>query len=202
MYTEFLRLNNVNGTFSNNSFTTLEQNPANFTNDTSLMDILQVDMAPIQNHAINISGGKQGLTYNVSVNYFDQVGSLINSGLERLNVRVNTTYKKDKWTVTTGVGLRTDEQSYTPWQILLDGYKYKPYQPQLDPDAPTIDESSGVNTSNDALNLSFLSAKLQQTDVRNGDNFNFRTQVDFQLHENPFRFMTTLLAKGFQCTMA
>ncbi|WP_189361716.1 SusC/RagA family TonB-linked outer membrane protein [Algibacter mikhailovii] len=184
MYTEFLRLNNVNGTFSNNSFTTLEQNPANFTNDTSLMDILQVDMAPIQNHAINISGGKQGLTYNVSVNYFDQVGSLINSGLERLNVRVNTTYKKDKWTVTTGVGLRTDEQSYTPWQILLDGYKYKPYQPQLDPDAPTIDESSGVNTSNDALNLSFLSAKLQQTDVRNGDNFNFRTQVDFQLHEN------------------
>jgi hypothetical protein len=83
-------------------------------------------MALIQNHNVNISGGKEGLTYNVSMNYFDQEGSLINSGLDRLNVRANTTYKKDKWTFTTGVGLRTDEQNYTPWQILLDGYRYKP----------------------------------------------------------------------------
>ncbi|MCR1026189.1 TonB-dependent receptor [Cellulophaga baltica] len=184
MYSQFLRLNNLNGTFPNNSFTTLEQNPNDFTNNTYLMDLLQNDMALIQNHNVNISGGKEGLTYNVSMNYFDQEGSLINSGLDRLNVRANTTYKKDKWTFTTGVGLRTDEQNYTPWQILLDGYRYKPYQKAIDPNSPTQDDSAGSNTSNDAVNLSYLTSKLKQTDVRNGDNFDVRMQVDYQVLKN------------------
>ncbi|WP_303571899.1 TonB-dependent receptor [Cellulophaga sp. 3_MG-2023] len=181
MYSQFVRLNNINGTFPNNSFTTLEQNRYDFTNNTNLMDILQNDMALIQNHNLNISGGKEGLRFNVSVNYFDQEGSLINSGLERLNVRANTTYKKGKWTFTTGIGLRTDEQEYTPWQILLDGYRYKPYQQLIDPSAPTVDDSAGAPNSNDATNLSFLMSKLKQSDVRNGDNFDARMQIDHQL---------------------
>ncbi|WP_245547690.1 SusC/RagA family TonB-linked outer membrane protein [Galbibacter orientalis] len=184
MYSQFIRLNNLNGTYPNNSFTTLEQNPNDFTNDTNLMDILQVDNALIQNHNVNITGGKEGLTYNLSLNYFDQVGSLINSGLKRFNVRANTTYKKNKWTITTGIGLRTDEQQYTPWQILLDGYRYKPYQKEIDPDAPTISDSAGNNTNNDAINLSNLAGKLKQSDERFGDDFNIRTQIDFNLFKH------------------
>ncbi|MDO7135824.1 SusC/RagA family TonB-linked outer membrane protein [Algibacter lectus] len=184
LYENFLRVGHLNGTFPNNSFTTLEQNPNDFTNDTYLMDILQVDNARIQNHTMNVSGGKGGLMYNVSMNYFDQVGSLINSGLERLNVRANTTYKKDKWTITTGIGLRTDQQQYTPWGILLDGYRYKPYQKLIDPNSPTTEDSAGTNTSNDAVNLSYLTGKLKQSDIRTGDNMSMRVQIDHQLNKN------------------
>ena len=182
-YVDFWRNNHIKGNaYQNNSWTALEQNPFNFTNDTNIMDLLQEDMAPIQQHSINVSGGKQGLTYNVSMNYFDQEGSLINSGLQRLNIRANTRYKKDKWTLTTGLGIRTDEQRFTPFRVLLDGYRYKPYQNYIDPTQETIDD--GDLNDNDLNALGYFTAKLKRTDVRNGDNFNFNTQARYDISES------------------
>ena len=183
-YTYYWTLNFRNDTFQNNSWTTLEQNPANMTNNTSIMDLVQVDMASVQQHSVNVSGGKQGLTYNVSANYFDQRGSLLNSGLRRLNIRANTRYKKDRWTVTTGIGLRTDQQEFSPWGILLDGYRYKPFQNTLDPSETELGASAGNSTNNDATNLSYFMAKLKRTDERDGDNFNFNTQVRYEISDD------------------
>ena len=179
-YAEFWRINNnFPGRFQNNAWTPLEQNPFNFTNNTNIMDLLQVDMASIQQHSVNISGGKEGLTYNVSMNYFDQEGSLINSGLQRLNIRGNTRYKKDRWTLTTGLGIRTDEQRFTPFRVLLDGYRYMPYQNFIDPTQEIIDD--GDLNENDLNALGYFTAKLKRTDVRNGDNFNFNTQARYEI---------------------
>lgn len=183
-YTFYWTLNFRNNTFQNNSWTSLEQNPANMTNNTSIMDLVQVDMASVQQHSVNVSGGKQGLTYNVSANYFDQRGSLLNSGLRRLNIRANTRYKKDRWTVTTGIGLRTDQQEFSPWGILLDGYRYKPFQNTLDPSETELGASAGNSTNNDAANLSYFMAKLKRTDEREGDNFNFNTQVRYEISDD------------------
>ena len=182
-YRTYWTLNFRNGTFQDNSWTSLEQNPSNMTNNTNLMDMLQVDMASIQQHSINISGGKQGLTYNVSGNYFDQEGSLINSGLQRLNIRANTNYKKDRWTVSTGIGLRTDEQEFTPWRILLVGYQYNPYQPMLDPNDVELDNSAGTATDNDATRVSYFMSRLKRTEVQNSDNFNFNTRAQYDISD-------------------
>jgi TonB-linked SusC/RagA family outer membrane protein len=182
-YRTYWTLNFRNGTFQDNSWTSLEQNPSNMTNNTNLMDMLQVDMASIQQHSINISGGKQGLTYNVSGNYFDQEGSLINSGLQRLNIRANTNYKKDRWTVSTGIGLRTDEQEFTPWRILLVGYQYQPYQTMLDPNDVELDNSAGTATDNDATRVSYFMSRLKRTEVQNSDNFNFNTRAQYDISD-------------------
>lgn len=48
------------------------------------MNLLQVDAAPIQNHSLSVSGGKNGLTYNVTGTFFDQTGSLINSDYKNI----------------------------------------------------------------------------------------------------------------------
>ena len=47
------------------------------------MNLLQVDVAPIQNHSLNVSGGKNGLTYSVIGTFFNQTGSLINSDFKK-----------------------------------------------------------------------------------------------------------------------
>ncbi|WP_093303076.1 SusC/RagA family TonB-linked outer membrane protein [Salegentibacter agarivorans] len=184
MYADFLRKFNLNQTLPDETFTTLENNRYNFFNDTDLVSILENDNALIQNHDVNMSGGKNGLVYNISVNYFDQEGVLINSGLERLNVRANSTFKKGKWKITSGIGLRTDEQKYTPWRILLDGFRYSPYLPVIDPNEETISDAVGSPTSNDANNLNFFARKLKQRDTRNGDQFSLRFEVEYALTKN------------------
>lgn len=183
LYSEFVYKNHINGTHLDNTWTPLESNSLQFTNNTILEEVLVVNNAPIQNHSLNISGGKAGLTYNVVANYFSQDGSLINSGYDRFNVRANTNYQKDKWTFKTSLGFRVEEQEYAPYQLLMEAYKYKPYQRAVDPDAETIQEG-GNKGSNEATNMSNLMAKLKQSDVRNGDHFNGSLQAEFQVHKN------------------
>ena len=45
----------------------------------------------ITNHTLNITGGSSNLNYYVSGNYFDHEGSVINSGMQRFNLRSSVT---------------------------------------------------------------------------------------------------------------
>jgi len=45
--------------------------------------------APINNYQLNFIGGTQDTKYNLSMNYFDQQGIIINSGYKRASVRFN-----------------------------------------------------------------------------------------------------------------
>ncbi|WP_299502467.1 TonB-dependent receptor [Mucilaginibacter sp.] len=45
--------------------------------------------APIQNHSISVSGGDDKSVYDISGNYFDQEGVILNSGFKRISVRAN-----------------------------------------------------------------------------------------------------------------
>jgi len=47
----------------------------------------------IANHNITVSGGNKGLTYYLSGNYFNQKGSVSNSGMERFAFRSNVSYQ-------------------------------------------------------------------------------------------------------------
>lgn len=183
LFANFIWTNNLNGTHYDNTWTPLESNRYQFTNRTDLEKVLVVDNAPIQNHSLNISGGKEGLTYNVVANYFDQEGSIINSSYSRFNVRANTNYVKDRWTFRTSLGFRVEEKESEPWQLLLEAYKYKPYQGAVDPDANII-QDGGNKGSNDAIAMSNLMAKLKQSDVRDGDHFNGSLQAEYKLHKN------------------
>lgn len=53
--------------------------------------------AAIQNYQLALSGGKQGTTYYISGNYFNQEGTIIGSGLKRKTVRVNLENQVKPW---------------------------------------------------------------------------------------------------------
>jgi TonB-dependent starch-binding outer membrane protein SusC len=53
--------------------------------------------AAIQNYQLALSGGKQGTTYYISGNYFNQEGTIIGSGLKRKTLRVNLDNQVKPW---------------------------------------------------------------------------------------------------------
>ncbi|MGY6649717.1 SusC/RagA family TonB-linked outer membrane protein [Wenyingzhuangia sp. IMCC45574] len=188
LYVKFLFASSVNQTHYNNTWTTFEQGINQFTNRTDLRGVIQQDFAAIQNHGVRVSGGKAGLTYSVNGNYFSQEGIIINSGYERVNVRANTQFTKGKWKIDTGLGFRIEEQDYAAWGLLTDAYKYHPNQQDIDPSADRID-TPGAATSNETINLSNLSSKLQQSDIRNGESLNANVTASYKINSN-FKFTT------------
>ncbi|PWJ57993.1 TonB-linked SusC/RagA family outer membrane protein [Dyadobacter jejuensis] len=188
MYVEFLLKKNLNGTDYGNTWTSLESNRYGFTNNTDLSDVLQNDNASIQNYSLNVSGGKNDLSYSINANYFGQEGMIINSGYNRFNVRANTNYTKNKWTIRTSLGIRTEDQQYEPWGMLAEVYRYKPYQQVIDPNVSTI-QDAGNNGSNEAVNLGFLTARIKQKDRRKGGQFNGNIQAEYKI-TNSLKFMS------------
>lgn len=188
LYANFLSRSHLSDSPLDNTWTQLETNPSNFTNNTDLTPVLQNDYAIMQNHSLRVSGGKDGLTYSIIGTYFQQEGTLINSGYDRFNVRANTSYKKKKWTITTGLGFRIEEKQHVPWQFLLEAFKYKPFQPELDPNQSTVEDSGGAG-SNEALNLGNLMTKMKQTDVRDGNHFNYNVRAQYDIAKG-FKFAT------------
>ncbi len=62
---------------------------------TNWIDEMTQKNAPIQSHAINISGGSEDIVYSAGASYLDQKsmlgGDLVNAGFKRFTARLNTT---------------------------------------------------------------------------------------------------------------
>jgi TonB-linked SusC/RagA family outer membrane protein len=55
--------------------------------------------ALVQNHDLSISGGARGTTYNISLGYIDQPGTLMGYGFKKYNLRINLKSKVKDWAV-------------------------------------------------------------------------------------------------------
>ena len=179
IYAMFLARLNNDGIPMGDAWTPLETNRYGFLNNSNMSQKIQKDMARVQEHSVNISGGKDDVVINLAANYSDQDGLIINSGYDRFNSRINATISKDKWDIRTGVGLLLDKQEYEPWQFLLQTYKYKPYQQEVDPDMKIIQNAGLPGTQADAINT--MAAMLKQTDVRNGSGANAHIQLSYSI---------------------
>ncbi|PXX25732.1 TonB-dependent receptor [Arenibacter sp. ARW7G5Y1] len=96
---EFATLANVRASNDNIApyFTNAEI--ASFENGTNWQDEI-FQNAVIQNHSITVSGGNDKTVFNVSGNYFNQEGIIINSGYEYLQLRSSLEHKiNSKWKV-------------------------------------------------------------------------------------------------------
>ncbi|WPR71083.1 TonB-dependent receptor [Flavobacterium sp. NG2] len=182
LYIRLMKLQTLNGTTFNNSFTPLEQNVSQFTNDTDLSKRLLIDNAPIQNHSLNVSGGAKGATYSVVGTFFNQEGSVINSGYDRFNIRANSQLSSGKWTVTTGFGARVDNRQFSTGQLLTSLYTYHPYQADLIPGAPVIEDAT--QQISDQNTTTTLNAYINRKDNNKGTNFTGNMTIDFELTKN------------------
>lgn len=124
----------------------IHRNSSWFTNNTTISDIILKDMASIQNHSINVSGGKEDLTYNFNGNFFDQAGVMINSGYKRFNIRSNTQFTKGKWKINTGVTLKRDETTKPNYGVFNKIYEYHAFQPAIE-----LGQTSLVDFTEDAI---------------------------------------------------
>lgn len=181
LYTTFLQGAAMNDSRYGNTWTTIEQSPHLLTNNTDLVDVIQNDMAPVQNHSLTLSGGKDGLTYNITGNYYGQEGVIIKSGYDRFNVRANSQFKRGNWNISTGISFRVEDREYAPWGLLLNAIKYIPYQPYIDPDTSII-ENAGDGTN--ANNLSYLGYLLLQEDNQENNYFDGNLNITYNFTDN------------------
>ncbi|MBB3696614.1 SusC/RagA family TonB-linked outer membrane protein [Flammeovirga yaeyamensis] len=129
----------------------IPRNPAFFSNDTNLSDVVILDNQPTQSYNLGVNGGSKGLTYNVTAGYYDDQGSLINSGFSRFNGRAGMNYKKDKWHISSSIGITSENLARTSSNLLTQTIRYAPYKPVLDLTSDIIVDESGWNTTNNVL---------------------------------------------------
>ena len=170
----------------------IHRNSSYFTNDTNIGDVLLNDNAPIQNHRINVSGGKDGLTFNFNANYFQQEGSFYNSDYKRFNVRANTMFTKGKWKINTALTFKRDDQ-LKPWSGMMNRiYEYQAFKPAVNLDANVLENISEVSTEdplsdwrlNEARNLANSLRTIKTEDKRAGNSHTGNIQIDFDLTES------------------
>lgn len=113
-----------------------------------------------QNHTLRLTGGTEGVRYNASLSYFDQDGTLIETGYQRMQGRMNTVVRRGKlnMSLTTNysraiqTGSTPSENSYSGMNNLF--YSIWGYRPVTSPDTPLsfLKDSStdnAIDTSND-----------------------------------------------------
>ncbi|OEJ98681.1 hypothetical protein A8C32_05645 [Flavivirga aquatica] len=160
----------------------IHRNKSWFSNNTRMEDLILNDLAAIQNHSVNVSGGKEGLTYNFNANFFEQEGVMINSDYHRFNIRSNTQFTKGKWKVTTGLTFKRDEKILPNNNVFNTVLEYKPYQPSID-----LGSTELIDATEDALddninpikNLGGVARKLNTKELRTGNSHSANVQFDF-----------------------
>lgn len=151
------------------AWTSLQNYPSNFFNDSNLYDVIINNNSPVQNYSVNLSGGKNDLTYSLTANYFNQEGVLINSNYSTLNLRSNTTFKRGKWTVNTSLGFKLEDQMSPGWGLLTQSYNHNPTSTAIDPDQE-ITTAAGQET--EISNLSYTLARVKETNDKGAESFN------------------------------
>lgn len=182
LYSQFVQAAALSDTRYGNTWTVIQQSPHFLTNNTDLMGVIENDLAPIQNHSLTVSGGRDGLTYSLTGNYFNQEGAIIKSGYDRFNVRANSQFVKGKWNITTGISFRVEDQEFAPWGGLLsNAIGYNPYQPYIDPETTQLDNAGDGSGAN---NLSFLGYQFLQEDNQENNYFDGNLSVTYNFTNN------------------
>lgn len=184
-YVELLRSSLNSGKTQGGVDGLIHRNSSFLTNNTKLSDIILNDLAPIQNHSVNVSGGKDGLTYSFNANLFDQQGVMISSSYKRLNVRSNTQFTKGKWKITTGLTFKRDAKIIPNSEnsIMNKIYDYKPYQRHFDLNAAAISDVSEYDINewqiNEARNLAGVVRSFKIHEDRKGNSHTGNVQFNY-----------------------
>ncbi len=104
-------------------------NPGSLDRDVDYVGLVLNNNAPMQNHNITISGGSENSTTALVANYYTQDGVLKHSGYERMSVRLNQTYNKDKLEVFSSLAVRQVNSESEPGNIYQNAITQRPYIP-------------------------------------------------------------------------
>lgn len=109
-----------------------------------------------QNHQLNFSGGQDKFSYYASLNYFDQEGVILSSGIKRYTGRVNLNYTGDKFRFGVNLNASKINDRYVPNGVsinegagIVNSAIYQdPTLPVYESDGKTYAQSFVVNLEN------------------------------------------------------
>lgn len=91
--------------------------------------------ALIQNHNISVRGKSSRLSYYVAGDYYDEEGTLINTGYKRYNFRTNLDFELSKAIrLTTNLNITRDNTASYHWRWPYQPFLYLPYDTPYDTD--------------------------------------------------------------------
>ncbi|MEZ7948436.1 MAG: SusC/RagA family TonB-linked outer membrane protein, partial [Macellibacteroides fermentans] len=131
-------------------------------------------VAPMQNHQVGLSGGTDKGQYNLSANYFDQRGTVIESYYTRYQVRANSSFNVRPW-------LRFGENLTYAWTkdqgLTSSGAEDNPYSwtYRASPYVPVYDIKGNFAGSKIAGTGNFQNVVAQQK--RNADNYYTNSRI-------------------------
>ncbi|WP_068472517.1 SusC/RagA family TonB-linked outer membrane protein [Saccharicrinis aurantiacus] len=178
IYADLLEMNNRYGTNYDDILLPVLRNPYFFQNNTDLNEAIYKDNAAVQDYSLNLSGGSKDITYNVTLGYYNQEGVVINSGFERFNTRINTTYTHNKWKINAGVGMSLETTRRPPGGIVTNGLKYHPTNQDL---ALIGDGPIYTDSDNEAQNVSWVLNSFKDTDEMDRNNSYANLNVNYNL---------------------
>lgn len=155
-------------------------NPDALDYDTDFVGDVQNNNASIQSHNLSVSGGQNNLTFNASVNYFDQEGVLLNSGFDRLSTRINGEFKQDKFRAFASVGLTNETRSQEPWGLYELAIVQNPWQRGISQLDAVGDNGVYIPTRN-AIQYGYLSRQLNNDDTRKTFSTNLALSLEYEL---------------------
>lgn len=187
LYVNTVSFRNTTGNIDSDIRLNAIQNPAGLQNETNLNDIIFNDEAYLHNYNVNVSGGSKDMSYNVTMGLFEQTGLQLNSGYNRFNTRSNTTYKKDKLTINTSVGLSIDNRDIPRTNLLSQLIVYSPNQAGLN-----IEQFSDLtDNGEDANRLTWVIESLRTEEYLKTLRSNASININYNLSKN-----ISLIAKG------
>jgi len=179
---ESLYINDIQYRYDAINFDPLLQITDGLENDTNWLNLLQVDAAPIQNHSLSLSGGKNGLTYNVTGTFFDQTGSFINSKYKKHSLRSNTGFKKGKFTAQTNLSVNFSDQQREPYGLIYNAIRLQPYMAPIDFNSDIYDIDL-ENIDNNTGRITNFAGTLKQESSNKTNSFNGNIQLGYEIIE-------------------
>lgn len=157
----------------------LGQNPQALQNNTDFVGDVQNDNASISNYDLNVSGGKDNLTFNANVNYFNQDGVMINSGYDRLSTRLTGNYTSGKFKLFSSIGVTQDNRQREPYGLYENAIRNNPWSTPII-DLPVFGDGVLVPEGNEN-NYSQLSARLSNTDEAVSSRVNIALRGSYEI---------------------
>ena len=176
---ESLFINDLENRFNlTNPAYILPNNPDALLHDTDWMDELLVDNAPMQNHNLTLTGGKENLTFSLVGNFFSQDGSLINSDYQKESLRANTTFEEGKFRVQTTLAVNHDLRTNAPWGMMYRAIQNAPYLPGISPN----EETAAITGANPEVLGGFVNI-LRQESTNESNGFQGNIRLSYELLE-------------------
>ena len=155
-------------------------NPRALEFDSDFVGDVQRNNALMQNYNIGVSGGIKNLTLNVSSNYFNQKGVLINSGFDRFTNRISGEFKKGKFKAFATVNFTEENREQEPFQLYQLGIVQVPWQPPLSGITPVGENGFQIPVRNE-IQYGFLSSQLDNSDLRKVNSSNIALNLSYEI---------------------